>query len=589
MALVLNTNIASMNAQRNLSNTQAQQATTFQRLSTGLRVNSAKDDAAGLYLAQSQTKDIRGLNMATRNASDGISMAQTAEGALDQIAQNLQRVNELAIQSANGTYNDQAREGLQKEVDELTQEINRIVETTEFNGKKLLNPEAESTIMQIGFRDDQGSQISTGLEGGLVAQGNLNKFTFQGSDKIFATEQQANAAGKLALTRSLLKDDIHPDTVLSTNAADTAYATVTFADLKLDPATATSKDILAELEQLGNGQSVTVDGMTLTRQGINELDKVGTQLELSFNGKTTTIDNAWDVSTGSFDPSKEITDDNMKALFGNAKVGSGNQAPVSGMQPLAKEFFGGTTDASGAAVSSSTTYANITLAQMKISEHLSIMKEGDKVEIDGVTYARGTGNKNTGLQVTYKSNTVEIPDVFIDSGTSKVGLQPDTEPATPPTTPPTTTPTGKGLTAFLTGDDLTDPDHKSGIDTLFGSASTKQNHMSDLLNRDLAATKTIDISNPDSARKAIDFTRESIDLISEIRATFGAVMNRFEAVISGNQIYAENLSDARSRIQDADFAVETAALAKQQVLQQAGVASLSQANASSQAILSLLG
>ncbi len=580
MALVLNTNIASMNAQRNLSNTQAQQATTFQRLSTGLRVNSAKDDAAGLYLAQSQTKDIRGLNMATRNASDGISMAQTAEGALDQIAQNLQRVNELAIQSANGTYNDQAREGLQKEVDELTQEINRIVETTEFNGKKLLNPEAESTIMQIGFRDDQGSQIATGLEGGLVAQGNLNKFTFQGAEQTFATEQQANAAGKLALTRSLLKEGQHPNEVLTPNDATTPieniYADVTFAALGTGAnATATSKDILAELEQLGNGQSVTVDGMTLTRQGINELDKVGTQLELSFNGKTTTIDNAWGdgltagISSGAFDPSKTITADKMEALFGKTNPSTtANSAPVSGMQPLAKEFFGG---------ASKTTYADISLAQMKISDHLSTMKEGDKVEIDGVTYARGTGDKYHSLQVTYKSNTVEMPNVFKEAG--KVGIE---DPVVAGSTSPATT-TGSGVEAVLTGA------ASGGIETLFGSASTKQNHMSDLLNRDLAATKTIDISNPDSARKAIDFTRDSIDLISEIRATFGAVMNRFEAVISGNQTYAENLSDARSRIQDADFAVETAALAKQQVLQQAGVASLSQANASSQAILSLLG
>ena len=134
MALILNTNIASLNATRNLATTQSAQDVTFKRLSTGLRINSAKDDAAGLYLAQSQTKDIRGLAMATRNAGDGISMAQTAEGALAQIGQNLQRINELAIQSANGTYNDKAREGLQKEVDELSREIFRIVETTEFNG-----------------------------------------------------------------------------------------------------------------------------------------------------------------------------------------------------------------------------------------------------------------------------------------------------------------------------------------------------------------------------------------------------------------------------------------------------------------------
>src|SRR5690554_4486115 len=118
MSLVINTNVSALNGARNLANTQSQQAQTFNRLSTGLRINSAKDDAAGLYLAQSQTKDIRGLNMATRNAGDGISMAQTAEGALDQITANLQRINELAIQSANGTYNTAARGGLQKEVDQ---------------------------------------------------------------------------------------------------------------------------------------------------------------------------------------------------------------------------------------------------------------------------------------------------------------------------------------------------------------------------------------------------------------------------------------------------------------------------------------
>src|SRR5690554_1854674 len=169
MALVLNTNMAALNASRNLATTQNQQATTFQRLSTGLRINSAKDDAAGLYLAQSQTKDIRGLNMATRNAGDGISMAQTAEGALDQVASNLQRINELAIQSANGTYNTAARGGLQKEVDQLTMEIKRIVETTEFNGMPLLNSDAKDLVLQVGFTNEDASRINAGIASGGLA------------------------------------------------------------------------------------------------------------------------------------------------------------------------------------------------------------------------------------------------------------------------------------------------------------------------------------------------------------------------------------------------------------------------------------
>lgn len=298
MALVLNTNMAALNASRNLSSTQSQQATTFQRLSTGLRINSAKDDAAGLYLAQSQTKDIRGLNMATRNAADGISMAQTAEGALDQITENLQRINELAIQSANGTYNTDARAGLQKEVDQLTMEIARIIETTEFNGMPLLNSNAKDLVLQISYTNESASRINAGImSGGLL---------------------QMTGAG----------------------------------------------------------------------------------------------------STG------------IKSIISAGFAGAG-----------------------GAAISA-----------------------------------------------------------------------------------------GKG----------------------------------------------INILEQSNAMESITLTRESINKISEMRATFGAVMNRFEAVINGNNIYEENLSAARSRIQDADFAVETSNLAKQQVLQQAGVASLSQANQAGQVILGLL-
>lgn len=291
MAMVINTNIASINGRNALSATQNAQQTTFNRLSTGLRINSAKDDAAGLYLAQSQTKDIRGLSMATRNANDGISLAQTAEGALDQITTNLQRINELSIQSANGTYNTSARDGMQKEVDALTQEIARIVETTEFNGKKLLNESAESLTMQVSFKNASASRVSVGLSGGLSG-------------------------------------------ALGSNAGSTAIG------------------------------------------------------------------------------------------------------------------------------------------------------------------------------------------------------------------------------AILAG----------GLD----------------------GTGSIDISSQTAAQSAITQTRNSIDAVSGLRADFGAAMNRFDAVISGNETYSSNLSEARSRIQDADFAEETANLAKQQVLQQAGVAALGQANASSQVVLSLL-
>jgi len=183
MALTINTNVMSLNAQRNLSKTQDMLATSIQRLSSGLRINSAKDDAAGMYVAQQMTADIRGINQAVRNANDGISLGQTAEGAMDQIANNLQRIREIAVQAANATVQD--RTGLQKEVDQLTQETSRIIQTTEFNGTALLSA-ASSLTFQVGQDGVAAQQVSittsvlTGLSSyaaSLTATGTINVST----------------------------------------------------------------------------------------------------------------------------------------------------------------------------------------------------------------------------------------------------------------------------------------------------------------------------------------------------------------------------------------------------------------------------
>ncbi|HHO69377.1 MAG TPA: flagellin FliC [Gammaproteobacteria bacterium] len=183
MALIINTNMASLNAQRNLSASQNSLQTSLQRLSTGMRVNSAKDDAAGMFSIQKMTADIRGLNQAVRNAQDGISLAQTGEGAMDQVQSALQRIREIAVQSANASVED--RTGLQAEVDQLTQEISRIVQTTEFNGASLLNSTASLTF-QIGADGVASNQIAvssvsltgiTGYAATLTATGTVDVST----------------------------------------------------------------------------------------------------------------------------------------------------------------------------------------------------------------------------------------------------------------------------------------------------------------------------------------------------------------------------------------------------------------------------
>ncbi len=174
MPQTINTNMFSLNAQRNLDRSQGAMGKAIQRLSSGLRINSAKDDAAGLAVAEGITSKIRGLDVAARNANDGISLAQTAEAALSEITNNLQRIRELAVQSANGTLGDTERSYLQTEVDELTSEIKRIVDDTEFNGTKLFA--ASSTVdIQVGANSGEKITLTTTDLTNLNAYGGAGK------------------------------------------------------------------------------------------------------------------------------------------------------------------------------------------------------------------------------------------------------------------------------------------------------------------------------------------------------------------------------------------------------------------------------
>jgi flagellin len=195
MALIVNSNLGSLNAQRNLTKSQSDLSSSLQRLSSGLRVNSAKDDAAGLYVAQQMTRDIRGLNQAARNAADGISLGQTAEGALGEIANNLQRIREIAVQASNATTGD--RSGLQKEVDQLTQEISRIIQTTEFNGTTLLNS-SSSLNFQVGASGAASNQVSLSLSDLTSITGYNASLTNTSTVNVSSQSSASGALGNLS-------------------------------------------------------------------------------------------------------------------------------------------------------------------------------------------------------------------------------------------------------------------------------------------------------------------------------------------------------------------------------------------------------
>jgi len=164
MSQVINTNIMSLNAQRNLNTTTSSLASSVQRLSSGLRINSAKDDAAGLAISERFTTQIRGLDVAARNANDGISLAQTAEGALAEIGNNLQRIRELAVQSRNATNSDSDRAALDAEVKQLKSEIDRVAKNTDFNGTKLLDGSFKNATFQVGANQGQVIQVDSIVE-----------------------------------------------------------------------------------------------------------------------------------------------------------------------------------------------------------------------------------------------------------------------------------------------------------------------------------------------------------------------------------------------------------------------------------------
>ena len=193
MAANINTNVQSLTAQRNLSTSQSQLSTSMQRLSSGLRINSAKDDAAGLAISERMSTQIRGLNQAARNANDGVSLAQTAEGALGTIGNNLQRIRELAVQSRNATNSTEDRSALQKEVTQLKSEIDRVASTTSFNGTKLLDGSFTSKAFQVGANAGETISIDSVVDANVDKLGSSYQVTT--AAKLTAPTTLAAASG----------------------------------------------------------------------------------------------------------------------------------------------------------------------------------------------------------------------------------------------------------------------------------------------------------------------------------------------------------------------------------------------------------
>lgn len=394
MALTVNTNVASLNTQRNLNTSSNSLSTSLQRLSTGSRINSAKDDAAGLQISNRLTSQVNGLNVATKNANDGISLAQTAEGALQQSTNILQRMRDLSLQSANGSNSTSERDALNSEVGQLKKELDRISNTTTFGGRKLLDGSFGTASFQVGSAANE--IISVGIDEMSAESLKGSYYTASGAATTFATGTAASTG------------------------------------------------------------SVTI--------------------------KTAAVDGA-----------------------------------ASGETKITVNFKGNETGEQAAA---------------KIAAAVNDANIGVGAFVDGakISYVARAGENASGV-ATGSITSIE----FGGAATGAANV------------------------------------------TAFSASASGDSRVSD-----------IDISSASGAQAAVLVIDDALKMIDSQRADLGAIQNRFDNTIANLQNIGENVSAARGRIQDTDFAAETANMTKNQVLQQAGTAILAQANQLPQSVLSLL-
>jgi len=531
MPQIINTNTASLNAQRNLNATQRDSDTTLQRLSSGLRINSAKDDAAGLAISERFTSQIKGLNQAIRNANDGISLSQVAEGALGEAASAMQRIRELAVQSANATNSGSDRRALQAEVTQLIQEIDRIASETEFNGLKILDGSYVTQQFQVGANANQTIGISVS---GAKANQIGSVVDAKGVVPRTGAETLGTATGG---TNGTVQTGVTDFTGVSANATGTNLVIngKTVAD-----STRFAGTLTGQTANSAYAKAAAINGSGL--DGVSAL----AETSKTFTGIGTGNANFAEF-TGAGDTGNYTLEINGVTVL-DTPMDDGGAISLSDAEGAINQFVSQTgvraeINASGELVLSAEDGRNIVVGEdMAITDGDGDATDAtDLVTIFQDGFAQTTGAAGSTATV---SNTYEYRGEITLQSLNNVALN--------------------------SGGDLI------GFDRALLAIDESQN------------VATVDISTAEGANKALLAMDAALQSVNTIRADLGAVQNRFETTIANLGSTSENLSAARSRIRDADFAAESAELARTQVLQQAGLSVLAQANGRPQQVLQLL-
>lgn len=480
MAIAINTNVAALNAQRSLGKTQDSLQLAIQRLSTGFRINSAADDAAGLAITDRMTAQVRGLNQAVRNANDGISTLQTADSSLQQVTDMLQRLRELSVQSANDTNSSTDRQSLQAEAGSVIAELDRLSNTVSFNGKKLLDGTFASAQFQVGSNANQTisfsiSNAQTSNQGAKITQGN----------SVSSTVLSALSSAGLTLNGVA---------VTGISSATTIDQVITSINNKASDTGVTA---------LKNSQTIVNDTAFVALSSSTTGTNASTTLTL--NGVSITL------------------------TTGNAGTASDFAATVNQY-----------TNQTGVSVTTGSTSTSVTFTR----------SSGGDIAIQetlGTSYTYGVGDSTAGTASrTFNAGLTLSVDLNRTLSIATAGAAADL-----------------GLGASVIGT---------------GGTGYYEKKIS-----------TLSIATASGANDAIQTVDFALSQIGKARGDLGAVQNRFSAAIASLQVSSENISAARSRIKDTDVAQETAELTRNQILLQAGVSVLSQANQLPQIALSLIG
>jgi flagellin len=480
MSLVVNTNVSSLTAQRSIAGSDRALDTAMERLSTGKRINSASDDAAGLAIVERMTAQVKGLGVAIRNANDGIAMTQSIEGALVEVTDMLQRIRELAVQSANDTNGGTDRGYIQEEVVLLQAELTRVASNTRYNGQLVLGGDFTNKFLHVGTEGQERIAVSVDS----VAANALGAFTLS-TDGIAAIAA-ATAAGANSVAGGTL-------TVMGNGAAKDV--TITAAD----SAKVTAAAVNAETGETGVKASARTYALVDFKATANYSIEINGTAVGSFAASTTSVSDA--VSK-------------INAVSGTTGVSA--SANAAGTKVLV-------TDADG---------DDITIENKNTSGNMGV----ETIEHDGTTSA--------GSAVTLTAGSTDATRVI-----GNIQL--------------------------------------AASDTFSVAISAVNNNWTGA-SASLSAVSNVNLSTQSGSDSAISVIDGAIEKVSSMRAELGAIENRLEHTVSNLMNISENTQDSRSRILDADYSLESANLAKAQVLQQVGAAMLTQANARPQLVLQLL-